>query len=752
MQSPESAVKLEPNQSTIAPYQENEFWDEPLPQPEEPMSDAPQEFTHAEQWLQVWQQQSQVLLAAIAPQTLTFEYATDSFCQLLGGVTPHNSVATQWLDRIPANDRLAVQQLYRRHIIYAVLRSVCPAVPTHWRGLEQTITVHFPAIDQIAQEGRFVLMSLRSAGVQVTPLATMQTDWSDWQQLSESEIIARLSDPQQWEMLEQQLSLDDYQLNGVLFLEGVDITLREKIRRLTHLLIDRESILRPEKFQQVNQALRSLFRADNSIILSAEGEQARLFIGTEYEELEVAAYAMKQLQGSHFLRAAEQNRIWNVSDLSINCQTECEQHLLAQGVRSLLLIPLVVQSMTSMPGSRQLAGIVGLTSDRPCHFDPIDCQHATELIAPLTVALRQAVQQRLTTIHNIHPAVEWRFLQEAERQSWGLPPEPVVFSNVYPLYGISDIRSSSEERNRAIQTDLLTQLRLGLAVVEAVCQAQETALGEQLRLDLGDRIQQLEAGITVDAEITVLKYLSDRLEIHLNYFAQCNPAAQAAVEAYRVACDNEHKSVYIARAQYDQMIAEINTVLRETWERWQERMQKITPHYCDIECTDGIDHMIYAGASIDLKFCTFHLRSLRYEQLRAVCDCARAALTLEKHHQTKLQVTHLVLVQDLTVDIFHDTNTERLFDVKGTRDTRYEIVKKRIDKALDQQSKNRITQPGMLTLVYSTDEEWAEYQQYLHYLRREGWIDTALEMGNVEPLQGVTGLKFARVKVLLPSE
>ncbi|MBW4489541.1 MAG: hypothetical protein KME12_17300 [Trichocoleus desertorum ATA4-8-CV12] len=115
----------------------------------------------------------------------------------------------------------------------------------------------------------------------------------------------------------------------------------------------------------------------------------------------------------------------------------------------------------------------------------------------------------MTTIHNIHPAVEWRFLQEAERQSWGLPPEPVVFANVYPLYGISDIRGSSDERNRAIQADLLEQFRLGLAVVDAVCQYQETALGEQLRLDLLEHIDRLQAEITVDAEMTALKYLSD---------------------------------------------------------------------------------------------------------------------------------------------------------------------------------------------------------------------------------------------------
>ncbi|MGB7057703.1 MAG: GAF domain-containing protein, partial [Geitlerinemataceae cyanobacterium] len=68
-------------------------------------------------------------------------------------------------------------------------------------------------------------------------------------------------------------------------------------------------------------------------------------------------------------------------------------------------------------------------------------------------------------------------------------------------------------------------------------------------------------------------------------------------------------------------------------------------------------------------------------------------------------------------------------------------------KAVDRETQTRITQPGMLTLVYSTDEEWDEYHQYLRYLAREGWVSTDIESGAVEPLQGVTGLKFARVRV-----
>ncbi len=351
-------------------------------------------------------------------------------------------------------------------------------------------------------------------------------------------------------------------------------------------------------------------------------------------------------------------------------------------------------------------------------------------------------------ITSIHPAVEWRFLQEAERRSLGLAAEPIVFTDVYPLYGISDIRGSSDERNRAIQTDLLEQFHLGLAVVEAACVHQETALSSQLREDLVEHIRQLQESVTVDAEVSCVRYLRDNLEIYFDYFSNCGEAAIDAVRVYQAACANDHQCVYQARAQYDELIGNINALLRETWDRWQTLMQCISPHYCDTEATDGIDHMIYAGRSIDPKFGNFQLRSLRYEQLRAVCDCARTAFAIQEKYCTDMQVTHLVLVQDLTVDIFHDEKTERLFDVRGTRDTRYEIVKKRIDKAIDERTQTRITQPGMLTIVYSTNEEWEEYQQYIRYLTREGWTNGEIVQGAVQPLQGVNGLKYARFRVL----
>ncbi|HEY9607236.1 MAG TPA: GAF domain-containing protein [Allocoleopsis sp.] len=704
------------------------------------------------QWLAHFQRHSQLLMAVLEPGTFTLQCANDYFCSLMGIGGTYSEIAEREIrlpDLLPDFKGTAVDTLYRQHVLHLVLRDIYHISVPSLRLLDQPVIVALRS--PLYPEPRLIEFAFRSEQLSIARLDSQLDEFTDsnFKQLLVEDGSARSIDAAQLESWRQRLRLENYQLSGPLLLEGSDVTERETIRHIVGLLIDRDSILRPDKFRRITKRLESLFRANNSLILSVENEQARLFMSTERKELRASLHSLQSLAGSHFLRAADANRIWNVSDLSLDCQTDGERSLLDRGVRSVLLIPLVVKAMKSGKGARQLAGIVGITSDRPHNFDGLDCKYAEELMPAFTAALRQAIQQRFT---NIHPAVEWRFLQEAERRSWGLPSEPIVFANVYPLYGISDIRGSSEERNRAIQGDLLEQFQLALNVVDAVCQHQESALGEQLRLDLLDYIEKLKEKVTVDAEVTALKFLSDRLELYLEYFAQCGTDALAAVETYRQSCNNDHKSVYVGRARYDKTISQINSCLKETWERWQSRMQQIIPHYCDIESTDGINHMIYVGESIDAKFSIYHLRSLRYEQLRAICDCARTAFNLQTLYHTQLEVTHLVLVQDLTVDIIHDEHTEKLFEVRGTRDIRYEIVKKRIDKAVDEQSRIRITQPGMLTLVYSTEEEWAEYQQYLRYLAREGWVDTEIQSSTVEPLQGITGLKYARVRVLPASD
>ncbi|RMG13299.1 MAG: GAF domain-containing protein [Cyanobacteria bacterium J055] len=682
---------------------------------------------------------SRLLMAAIEPQTYQIRYANEAFRQLTQQVGDNDAIASEigLFDLFPDWGDTEGELLSRQNLLYLVLRDACGWEAEELPFIEEPILVEFP---RNADRPRFIEFWLDFSQVRVQRSDDKADEFADvdWQQFRETK---------NWKSLEERLIPENYRINGYFLLEGCDVTGRESILRLTQLLIDRESILSPEKFQMVNQRLRSMFRVRDTVILCAERDRVQMYVSLGDRDFSPMRYSLESLSGSHFLRAAQANRVWSVPDLCADCKTDCERWLLKEGVRSLLLIPVVIRASDTTSENRQLAGLVGMMSDRPHNFNRRDCKHATELIPAFTCALRQAIQQRVSSIRNIHPSVAWRFLQEAERQSWGLPPEPIVFKDVYPLYGISDIRGSSGERNRAIQADLLEQCQLGLAILDAVCSARQSPLTEQLRLDLLEYIDTLRDRVAVDAEVTATEYLKQNLEIYFDYFGQCSAEAKGAIEAYRKACDNEHHSIYTARADYDLNLNRINTCLRNSWERAQERMQKIIPHYCDMEISDGMDRMIYVGKSIHADFTPYHLRCLRYEQLRAICECARAIFGLKSQYETTLEVTHLVLVQDSPIDIFHDDNTEKLFDVKGTKDIRYEIVKKRIDKAVDRDTQTRITQPGMLTIVYSTDEEWEEYHLYLRYLAREGCVSRDIEMGCVEPLQGVTGLKFARVSV-----
>ena len=681
-----------------------------------------------------------LLHVAVEPGTFILRDANEPFYQLTQLDRSHQEgkETVSLLDLCPSWGETAARALYRRCVLHLVLRDLYGWEPDDLPLTNEPTTLVFGLLEA---KPRFVEFWFDFGQLQIARLDDTVDEFTEAD-------LGQLQKTGNWQAIETQFDPKNYRVDGVLRLEGYDITEREQISRLTQVLIDRDSLLKPEKFQRSSAQLQALFQARDILVLCLERTRVQVFFGRKHRPVRSTRYSLKSLQNSHFLRSTSIDRVWSVPDLEANCQTEFERSLLAVGIRSLLVIPVMVPSCNSDDCDKQLAAVVGIASDKPGHFTPSDCQHATHLIPAFTCALRQARQQHVSTIRNIHPSVEWRFAQEAERRSWGWPAKEIVFENVYPLYGISDIRGSSDERNRAIQADLLEQFRLALAVIEAACQAEESALTEQLRLDVVEYIERLESDLTVDADVTATDYLKQDIEIYFDYFAERSPQAKAAAIAYKNACRNENKCVYTARAAYDRTLGEINTLLQETWEHWQVRMQEIIPHYCDLEISDGIDRTMYVGKSISPKFSPYHLRSLRYEQLRAMCDCARTAFTIKERYNTDLELTHLVLVQDAPMDIFHHESTEKLFDVKGTKDIRYEIVKKRIDKAVSREDRVRITQPGMLTIVYSTDEEWTQYQQYLRYLTREGWIDSDIETGWVEPLQGISGLKFARARVL----
>jgi hypothetical protein len=92
---------------------------------------------------------------------------------------------------------------------------------------------------------------------------------------------------------------------------------------------------------------------------------------------------------------------------------------------------------------------------------------------------------------------------------------------------------------------------------------------------------------------------------------------------------------------------------------------------------------------------------------------------------------------------------EKRFDVDGAYDIRYEIVKKRIDKAVVQGTSERVTQPGKVAIIYNQPAEALEYRAYIEYLKSRGYLTGAVESLELGELQGVQGLRALRVQIAL---
>ena len=91
---------------------------------------------------------------------------------------------------------------------------------------------------------------------------------------------------------------------------------------------------------------------------------------------------------------------------------------------------------------------------------------------------------------------------------------------------------------------------------------------------------------------------------------------------------------------------------------------------------------------------------------------------------------------------------EKQFDVDGAYNVRYEILKKRIDKAIVKGTGDRLTQKGKIAIVWLQEKDRNEYMEYIEHLYDQGYISDDIEELELEPLQGAAGLKALRVTVV----
>jgi len=86
-----------------------------------------------------------------------------------------------------------------------------------------------------------------------------------------------------------------------------------------------------------------------------------------------------------------------------------------------------------------------------------------------------------------------------------------------------------------------------------------------------------------------------------------------------------------------------------------------------------------------------------------------------------LRVASLILVHSNPLSIKFRMD-EKQFDVDGAYNIRYEIIKKRIDKAHIKGTSKRLTTPGKIAIVYSQNKDALEYIKYIHFWQSKNQI------------------------------
>lgn len=437
-----------------------------------------------------------------------------------------------------------------------------------------------------------------------------------------------------------------------------------------------------------------------------------------------------------------------------NPDNRLAQHFLKQGIQSAVFAPMVKDD--------KILGIIELVSFEKQKLNSINALKMDIVMPYLTDTMDrfyydvenqiEAIIQKEYTA--IHPSVYWKFREEAtlhigNKNTRDLPFKEIVFNEITPLYGQIDIKGSSTARNEAIVYDLALQVDLLLEVFQFISSTIQLPVIDQHVFELEKLREQLKGDLKADTETVVQNYIQTEIHAILEHFQTSDAKVTNKIAAYFEKLDTTLHMVYNARKDFDHTLSLINKKMAAVLDQKQEKAQAFYPHYYERFKTDGVEHNLYIGPTIAPKipYNPLYLSNLRLWQLQAICEMENEYFQLRKTLPYDLDVTSLILVFSSPISIRFRMDEKR-FDVDGTYNARYEVVKKRIDKSNIKGTAHRITEKGKITIVYSQYHEEMEYRKYIQHLQHKSMLGNTIETFEVEDLQGITGLKAMRIPIV----
>lgn len=378
-------------------------------------------------------------------------------------------------------------------------------------------------------------------------------------------------------------------------------------------------------------------------------------------------------------------------------------------------------------------------------------QHA---VTEFDEQIESVIKEKFTTLQ---PSVQWKFnevawqyLRKKKRQEGRVEPEEILFPQVYPLYGAVDIRNSTVERNKALQEDMKVQFDELLQALNRLKDASGFGLLDEKIFQAQQWQHRIQSGHSFNQEIRLNDFLENEITPFLLQFTDSHPAYKAIARNYFEAIDEHAGVAFVHRRELEASMTTVISAVNNYFDLLKDEIQRAYPSYFEKFRTDGVEYDIYIGQSItpEKPYSDIYLKNLRLLQLSSMAAIARYSNALLPQLSTPVETTQLIFIHSHPIDI-RFRRDEKRFDVEGAYNIRYHIIKKRIDKVRIRDSRERLTQPNKIALVYFNQKEADEYIGYIRYLQGEGMLLNDLEYLELEELQGVSGLKALRVGVNL---
>jgi len=573
-----------------------------------------------------------------------------------------------------------------------------------------------------------------------------------------------IQEPFDFSNLQQIIPLSLFRFEGFVVIRLKDVTSNYAVESIRNNLLDRSECDLQEKIKlslrtllgspDVEFGFFPLLKVNNKLIFDALNCSQSLLFGR----------ALQSVQSEILCTDLVDNYLKNprmVYFRKIN-KDLTERHpylrvLTELNVRSYAAIPIYFN--TSVAGLMEVYSFKDgvLDEKRLSRIDPaipLVSQMMQNLIDEFQAQIDEVIRDRYTSLQPVvqwkFNEVAWKFLRSERVMEPGIrDPEPILFPDVYPLYGSVDIRDSSVKRNAALRLDLQYQFTILLETLEE--------LKTKVQLDLLDKMmfqsRSMLAHITdvagPDNQLWVDDFLVNEVHSLLQHIRKSYVGTADIIDKYfRATDENVGGTAFRNRKNLEASMRMVNEQVSRTLEYLKNDILNQYPFYFEKFRTDGVEYDIYIGQSLapDKPFSTIYLRNLRLWQLSSMAALARQTHALKDVMPVPLETTQLIFVHGTPIDISFRID-ERRFDVEGAYNIRYQMIKKRIDKVNIMGTNERLTQPGKIAIVYLNRKDADEYISYVRYLQEQNVLDNNLEELELEELQGVSGLKALRVGV-----